>query len=93
MVGSVAYHVLRERPDVEVVRDEVVDVLYLALRNLLADFLAALAAGNGLAPDFRGESIFRVGGLVPFGAALAIASLRISGGRGRSIPLRMAGKM
>ncbi len=73
---GIFHHVLRELADVEIERDEVVDGADFAGAQLALKLLAALAAGDGLAPDFRRQAELGRGGFVPAGAALAEVGLR-----------------
>ena len=74
--AGIFHHVLRELADVEIERDEVIDGADFAGAKFALELLAALAAGNGLAPDFRGQADLRRGGFVLTGAAFAEIGLR-----------------
>ena len=50
---AILNHVLRELADVEIERDEVVDVSDFAGRKFLPDFLVTLAGGRRLRARFR----------------------------------------
>ena len=62
---AVLDHILRELANVEIERDEVVDVRALRQRRACSDFLVALAAGDDLAPGLGGQRIFGRSRLVP----------------------------
>ena len=49
-------HALRELADVEIERDEIVDCANFACAQFALKLFAALAAGDGLAPDFRRQT-------------------------------------